>query len=90
MWYEWFFDGLGTEIISLIIGLGLGIFGGYKVGIRKNALQKQISANDVKQSQRLEVKAMAEEKTKGGVDLSMRQVQKGKDNVEQVQVGKIE
>lgn len=27
MWYEWFFDGIGTEIISLIIGIIIGVIG---------------------------------------------------------------
>ena len=45
---EWFFDGLGTEIVSLLIG---GIFGGligYKIGISQKAgnNSKQVQAKN--------------------------------------------
>ena len=33
------FDGIGTEIISLIIGLGVGGFAGYKIGIKQTGKQ---------------------------------------------------
>lgn len=31
---EWFFSGIGTEIISALIGLLFGGIGGYKIGVR--------------------------------------------------------
>ena len=34
---EWFFDGLGTEIVSLLIGGILGGVIGYKIGISQKA-----------------------------------------------------
>ena len=37
---EWFFDGLGTEIISLLIGILLGGVTGYKIGINKQKAGK--------------------------------------------------
>lgn len=52
MWYEWFFDGVGSQIIGIIIGLliggGIGGTVGYKIGVkqkqkaRDNATQTQI------------------------------------------------
>ena len=53
---EWFFDGLGTELVSMIIGLflgaGAGGIAGYKIGINKNVLkQNQKSGTDSKQKQ---------------------------------------
>ncbi len=40
MW-EWVLDGIGTELISLLIGsLGGGLVG-YKIGIRNKSKQKQ-------------------------------------------------
>ena len=38
---KWIFDGFGTEILSLIIGLATGGAIGYKVGIRNKIKQKQ-------------------------------------------------
>lgn len=45
---EWFFDGLGTEIISLLIGGLIGGVTGYKIGISKQKAgknSKQVQAN---------------------------------------------
>jgi hypothetical protein len=33
---EWFFDGLGTAVITLIIGLLTGGTVGYRIGIKKS------------------------------------------------------
>ena len=35
MWYVWFFDGIGSTIVSLIAGAIIGGFTGYKIGIHK-------------------------------------------------------
>lgn len=48
-WNEWFFDGIGTEIISLIVGLIVGGFGGYKIGSKNK--QKQIARDNANQNQ---------------------------------------
>jgi hypothetical protein len=53
---DWFFDGIGTEIISILIGLviGAGTGGaiGYRIGVGKNTLtQKQKGGNGSVQSQ---------------------------------------
>lgn len=56
---EWLFDGIGTEIISLVIGLLIGGGAGYRIGVRKtvvrqsekagdNAIQQQIGTIDVR------------------------------------------
>lgn len=41
---EWFFDGLGTELVSMIIGLllgaGAGGIAGYKIGKNKSVLKQ--------------------------------------------------
>ena len=31
MWYEWFFDGIGTELIILVIGVIIGGGIAYKI-----------------------------------------------------------
>ena len=54
---EWIFDGIGTAIISAILGLLIGGVAGYRIGVKKstikqnqkagdNAHQTQISIND--------------------------------------------
>ena len=51
---EWFFDGLGTELVSmsfgLFLGAGAGGIAGYKIGINKSVLkQNQEAGTDSKQ-----------------------------------------
>ncbi len=53
---EWFFDGLGTELVSMIVGLllgaGVGGIAGYKIGINKSVLkQNQKAGTNSKQKQ---------------------------------------
>ena len=48
---QWFFEGLGTEIISVFIGLIVGALSGYKVGVRKTIKQFQNSKDQAEQSQ---------------------------------------
>lgn len=44
---EWFFDGLGTAIITLIVGLLAGGAVGYRVGIKKtNRVNQKQKAKD--------------------------------------------
>lgn len=38
---EWVFDGIGTEIISLLAGFLGGGFIGYKIGIKNKISQRQ-------------------------------------------------
>lgn len=38
---EWFFDGIGTAIITGIAGLFVGGCAGYKIGVRTTIKQKQ-------------------------------------------------
>lgn len=50
---EWFFSGIGTCILSGLVGLLVGGFAGYKIGIhnRVNVKQKQKSGNNSNQTQ---------------------------------------
>lgn len=48
---EWVFDGIGTEIISLIAGLLGGGFLGYRIGIKNNISQHQKGKDNVAQTQ---------------------------------------
>lgn len=50
---EWFFNGLGTAIITLILGLLTGGTIGYRIGIKKTnkVSQKQIAKDNASQIQ---------------------------------------
>lgn len=54
-WFEWIFDGIGTELIGIAIGLIIGGFGGgaigYKIGIKNRIKQKQKAKNNANQAQ---------------------------------------
>ena len=89
MWYEWFFEGIGTELVMLIIGLIIGGVSGYKIGIKRNGIQKQVAKDYVKQNQRLDIESRSKYETMGGINGNLRQVQKAKGNAEQTQIGSI-
>lgn len=48
---EWFFDGIGTAIVSLILGLVIGGIGGYNIGIKKANKMKQKARDNANQTQ---------------------------------------
>lgn len=48
---EWIFSGIGTEIISAIIGLIIGGVSGYKIGVRNKIKQVQKAGNNSNLSQ---------------------------------------
>ena len=43
---EWIFDGIGTAIVTLILGLLTGGAVGYKIGINKNIAKQKQKAGD--------------------------------------------
>ncbi|MBM6930453.1 hypothetical protein H5999_05240 [[Clostridium] spiroforme] len=49
---QWIFDGIGTEVISLIVGLIVGGVSGYKIGVRNKANQKQQARDHATQTQK--------------------------------------
>lgn len=48
---EWIFSGIGTYILSGIVGLLVGGFAGYQIGIHSKAKQKQKAGNNSNQTQ---------------------------------------
>lgn len=48
---SWIFDGIGTEILSLIIGLISGGFVGYRIGIHNKVRQSQKAGDNSRQTQ---------------------------------------
>lgn len=47
---EWFFNGLGTALIGLIIGAVGGVVG-YRIGVKKSIHQKQKAKDNATQVQ---------------------------------------
>ena len=56
MWYVWFFDGIGSTIVSLIASAIIGGFTGYKIGIHKKIKLIQKAGNSSEQNQTIELK----------------------------------
>lgn len=61
---EWIFDGIGTELISLIIGTVLGGAAGYKIGSKNKIKQKQKAGDNSKQIQIGSVNYNGDQQTK--------------------------
>lgn len=86
MWYEWIFSGIGTTILSGIVGVIIGGIGGYQIGIHNKGKQWQKAGDDAKQQQefRLQDKDIRGENK---IRNTIRQTQKAGDRAEQTQVG---
>lgn len=54
-WINWVFDGIGSQIVGIIVGLLLGgtggIFTGYHIGIKNKTKQLQKAKNNATQEQ---------------------------------------
>ena len=88
-WYEWAFDGVGTQIIEFLLGL-LVIGGvGYKCITRKRGVQEQTARDGAKQKQVIEIEARDDIKEGEKRDVIFRQTQRAGSNAEQCQIGKI-
>lgn len=61
---EWIFDGIGTELISMIIGTVLGGTAGYKIGSKNKIKQKQNAGDNSKQIQIGSVNYNGDQQTK--------------------------
>ena len=84
---EWFFDGIGTELISLIIGAISGGAIGYKIGIKRAAVQKQVAGDDSEQIQEMKMGTHNVRNSPSKSKTTIKQSQKAGNNAVQVQVG---
>lgn len=48
---EWIFDGIGTQVLVLLITAAVSGFAGYRIGIRNRVSQSQKGGNHAKQMQ---------------------------------------
>ena len=62
---QWIFNGIGTELLSLAVGVIGGTFAGYRIGIKKSGKQTQKAKNGAKQRQELIVDDKVEVGDKG-------------------------
>ena len=86
---QWFFDGLGTEIFSLLIGAIGGGYIGFRIGKRKSKFeQMQEAGSGAEQCQQgtIRSKVDADSKPKD-TKTTFRQIQKAGDNSKQTQIG---
>lgn len=82
------FDGIGTEMVSVIVGLAIGTFGGYKLGVRNTIRQIQKSGSDSELYQYGIIKGEeADDLQKVSKENSIYQKQKSGDDSKQIQVG---
>lgn len=61
---EWIFEGIGTELISLVIGAVLGGAAGYKIGSKNKIKQSQKAGDNSKQVQIGSVNEYGDKQTK--------------------------
>ena len=81
------FDGIGTEIISLIIGGIIGGIGGYTIGIRKANKQKQKAGDKADQRQETHIvddHTISSATNQRNTPISIGQYQEAGDCVKQV------
>ncbi len=85
------FDGIGTQILCLVLTLLLGGVGGYFVGVFRTVNQKQRAGNGAKQIQRssigLDDESNRNKKSKKISESVIIQKQTAGDNANQSQVG---
>ena len=90
---EWIFDGIGTEIIGIVISLIIGALGGgvvgYRIGIKRTANQKQIAGDDTEQKQELYIGKSDVKENSSKSKTNVKQIQKAGNNAVQTQIGGI-
>ena len=88
---EWIFDGIGTELIGLVIGALLGGVAGYNIGIRSKSKQTQKAGDGANQQQTftIEVNTDGKNSTKNSkkTNANINQSQTAGNKATQVQTG---
>ena len=84
MWYEWVFDGIGSTLISLLLG---GVIG-YITGVKWTKSQYQKAKDNVIQIQK-DTSECGKGNPRKKVKNSVAQTQVAGDNATQIQIGGI-
>ena len=86
---EWVFDGIGTEIVSLVVGAVAGGAIGYKIGVKNRSKQVQKAGDDAQQKQNAKIGDVDVHTDSAKISSKIKQVQKAGDHASQVQIGGI-
>lgn len=90
---EWIFDGIGTEIVGIVISLIIGAIGGgavgYKIGIKQTLSQKQSAGDDSEQRQELQIGKNGVGTNSSKSKTNLKQSQKAGNGSVQTQIGGI-
>lgn len=91
---EWIFSGIGTEGISVVVSLIIGVLGGgvagYKIGVKRTTKQKQVAGDDSFQKQELKIKAKDISQSVVKRKTTIKQTQKAGSNASQTQIGGVD
>ena len=87
---QWIFDGIGTEILSLVIGAIGGGVAGFKIGLKSCGKQKQTAKSGARQRQEMVVDCELPNGDRNSIMNNISQTQKAGENSEQVQIGRID
>lgn len=90
---EWFFDGIGTEIVGIVIGLIISAIGGgavgYKIGIKRTLSQEQRAGENSEQRQELQIGKNDVGTNSSKSKTNLKQSQKAGNGSVQTQIGGI-
>lgn len=90
---EWIFDGIGTEIVGIVVSLIIGAIGGgavgYKIGIKQTLSQKQSAGDDSEQRQELQIGKNGVGTNSSKSKTNLKQSQKAGNGSVQTQIGGI-
>lgn len=86
---EWIFDGIGTELIGLVIGAIVTGIVGYKICIKNRSKQVQKATNNAQQNQTVKIGTSDEKVNSAKISSKLNQVQKAGDSAVQTQIGGI-
>lgn len=84
---KWIFDGIGTELFSLAIGVMGGGIVGYKIGVKRSGFQKQVAQDKAKQRQEFIIEKDIIDKSTININNNVKQLQKAGNSAEQIQIG---
>lgn len=88
---EWIFDGIGTEIVGIVVSLIIGAIGGgavgYKIGIKQTLSQKQNAGDDSEQRQELQTGKNGVGINSSSSKTNLKQSQKAGNGSVQTQIG---
>ena len=80
--YEWIFSGIGTSILTGLVGLIIGGISGYKIGRHKSKIKQSQKTKDDSNQAQIGTKCNSD-----NVKNTIKQNQKARNHAEQIQIG---